>query len=110
MQASTYETIFVGDLSYFCDDRDLKRLFLPFGKVKSASVRRSANNDSLHYGFVQMRPEDAAAAFQALQGKKVMGRRLKLNIGKTVRMTNLRLASFQLHVSFICNDVSFNLF
>lgn len=71
------ETIFVGDLSFFATDVDLKRIFAPFGRVKSASIRRSANNDSLHYGFVQMRVEDAYAAFQALQGYKTMGRRLK---------------------------------
>lgn len=71
------ETLFVGDLSYFCSDDDLRRLFEPFGPVKSASVRRSSNNESLHYGFVQMNIEDATVAFHAMQGQKVMGRHLR---------------------------------
>lgn len=100
------ETIFVGDLSYFCSDQDLKQLFQPFGVVKSASVRRSANNESLHYGFVQMKIEDATVAFHNMQGRKVMGRHLKLNMGKMLKMTNLRQHSIQLHVSFICHDTN----
>jgi hypothetical protein len=101
---NSMETIFVGDLSYFCTDQDLRRIFQPFGPVKSASVRRSANNESLHYGFVQMKAEDATMAFHGMQGKKVMGRHLKLNMDKMLKMTNLRQHSIQLHVSFICSD------
>eukprot|EP01033_Poteriospumella_lacustris_P007916 gene7916-5691_t len=52
-----------------------------------------------------MNIEDAAVAFHAMQGQKVMGRHLRLNMGKMLKMANLRQHSIQVHVSFLSHSV-----
>jgi RNA recognition motif-containing protein len=74
-------SIFCGDLSFFCTDADLCQLFQAVGPVRSAIVRRSRNNETLHYGFVHMETsEDAHRAIQSLNGQKFLGRRLRYDI------------------------------
>lgn len=71
-------SMFVGDLSYFCTDQDLYDLFSKVGRVRSAIVRRSRNNDTLHYGFVQMDTlDEAQQAVAELSGFRFMGRKLR---------------------------------
>lgn len=44
-------------------------------------MRRSRNNETLHYGFVHMETsEDAHRAIQSLNGQKFLGRRLRYNL------------------------------
>lgn len=70
-------SIFIGDLSYFCTEQDLVRLFEPFGEVKSAIIRRGKYGDTLHYAFVKMLSSDAQAAIASMQGTKFMGRPIR---------------------------------
>lgn len=99
-------SIFCGDLSFFCTDADLCQLFQAVGPVRSAIVRRSRNNETLHYGFVHMETsEDAHRAIQSLNGQKFLGRRLRLNLGSSSMNNVLREGSFQMHVSFISHNV-----
>jgi RNA recognition motif-containing protein len=99
-------TIFVGDLSYFCEEKHLLDLFSPFGPVLSVIVRRGKEGNSLQYAFVIMSEADAYAACVALNGSKFMGRKLRLNISNSQqqRCTPLdRRMWFQLHVRFKMN-------
>lgn len=74
---SHLEALFVGDLSYFCTDDDLAKLFAPFGPVHKAVVRKSKTNEPLHYGFAEIPLENAEKAIQSLNGLSFLGRKLR---------------------------------
>lgn len=76
------ETIFVGDLSFFCTEENLESLFSSFGVVRSAIIRRGKGGENLQYGFVQMEESEARKAVAQLKGQKFMGRKLRLNIAE----------------------------
>lgn len=69
--------IFAGDLSFFCTEDDLARLFSAFGDVEGAIIRRGKQGDTLHYGFVKMNDFCAENAIRHLQGQYFMGRRIR---------------------------------
>ncbi|MCG3166120.1 MAG: hypothetical protein POELPBGB_01896 [Bacteroidia bacterium] len=74
-------TIYVGNLSFQMKDDDLKNTFSEFGNVTSAKVISDKySGRSKGFGFVEM-DNDAAgkAAIDALNGKEVMGRPLRVN-------------------------------
>lgn len=71
--------LFVGDLSYFCTEEQLRELFGNFGHVVEARIRRSERGGhSLMHGFVKMTSlDDAQRSANALDNKMYMGRRLR---------------------------------
>ncbi len=74
-------TIYVGNLSFQMKDDDLKNTFSEFGNVTSAKVISDKySGRSKGFGFVEM-DNDAAgkAAIEALNGKEVSGRPLRVN-------------------------------
>ncbi len=74
-------TIYVGNLSFQMKDDDLKNTFAEFGNVTSAKVISDKySGRSKGFGFVEM-DNDAAgkAAIEALNGKEVSGRPLRVN-------------------------------
>lgn len=76
-----YMTIYVGNLSFQMKDDDLKNTFAEFGNVTSAKVISDKySGRSKGFGFVEM-DNDAAgkAAIEALNGKEVQGRPLRVN-------------------------------
>lgn len=73
--------IYVGNLSYDEDDASLSRLFQDFGEVKAAEIvlyRKSGK--SRGFGFVEMNDMEGSLAIEALNGKEINGRKLKVNI------------------------------
>jgi RNA recognition motif-containing protein len=73
--------IYVGNLSYDATDDELQELFAEFGEVSSASVIQDRESGrSRGFGFVEM-PNDAEAqaAINALNGRDVQGRSLRVN-------------------------------
>jgi RNA recognition motif-containing protein len=71
------EALFVGDLSYFCTDADLSKLFESYGPIHKAVVRKSKTNEPLHYGFVEIPIENAEKAINNLNGMSYLGRKLR---------------------------------
>ncbi len=71
--------IFVGDLSFFCQEKQLIDLFSKYGPVAEARVKRSdRGNRTLMYGFVRMEElQNALSAVSDLQGKLYMGRAMR---------------------------------
>ncbi|MCQ2368597.1 MAG: RNA-binding protein [Kiritimatiellae bacterium] len=78
--------IYVGNLSYDVTDEVLNKEFAAFGKVNSARiVINRYNGKSKGFGFVQMpNREEAEAAVKALEGKEIMGRKIKCNEAKNL--------------------------
>jgi len=77
--------IYVGNLSYDVRDRDLRKLFEPFGKVVSARIiANKFNGKSKGFGFVEMENRtDSLAAIRALNGKEFRGRKAVVNEAKS---------------------------
>ncbi len=73
--------LYVGNLSYSTTSSQLEELFAPFGKVDSANVVEDRDSGrSKGFGFVEMSNDaEAQAAIQALNGKQVDGRTIKVN-------------------------------
>ena len=73
--------IYVGNLSYRTNDKDLEELFSKFGAVKSAKVIMDREtNKSKGFGFIEMETAEAGAkAIEALNGKENEGRTLRVN-------------------------------
>ncbi len=73
--------IYVGNLSSQATDADLTTLFSPYGQViKAEIVKDYLTRWSREFGFVDM-PDaaEAKAAINALDGREVQGRALKVN-------------------------------
>lgn len=72
--------VYVGNLSLSVDSAMLEAWFKEFGAVESVNiVTDRETSQSKGYGFVQMSSDtEAAAAIQALNGKEVEGRMLKV--------------------------------
>jgi RNA recognition motif-containing protein len=76
--------LYVGNLSYDTTEDTLRTLFGEFGEVESARVITDRyTGRSKGFAFVEMSAEDAAqAAIDALNGKSVDGRDLRVDKAK----------------------------
>jgi cold-inducible RNA-binding protein len=75
------KNLFVGNMTFQTTETDLKALFEPFGQVARVHIAIDRETRrSRGFGFVEM-PNDAEAAqaMQALDGKDLGGRALKVN-------------------------------
>ncbi len=72
--------LYVGNLSYNTTDEQLRDVFAPYGEVTSARVAKDRNTGrSRGFAFVEMADDASAnAAVDALNGKSVDGRQLKV--------------------------------
>lgn len=73
--------LYVGNLSYDVQDRDLQELFAQHGTVTSARVVTDRDTGrSKGFGFVEMGSDaEAEAAIGALNGQEIAGRALTVN-------------------------------
>lgn len=74
----SFQTIFVGDLSYFVSEAELLTLFSQYGTVNSVKLQRGVNGENLQYAFVEILRESAEKAVNTLQGQRFCGRKLRL--------------------------------
>ncbi len=76
--------IYVGNLSFDTNDRELNETFSPFGEVISAQVITDRDTGrSRGFGFVEMADEtNARDAISGLNGKDLGGRVLTVNEAK----------------------------
>ena len=73
--------LYVGNLSYNVDDRQLEEAFAAAGSVASAKVITDRETGrSRGFGFVEMaNEEDHQKAIETMNGQEVDGRPLKVN-------------------------------
>ena len=73
--------IYVGNLSFQATEDELRTAFAAFGQVTSvAIIKDQFTGKSRGFGFVEMaNSTEAQAAIQALNGKEMDGRPLKVN-------------------------------
>jgi hypothetical protein len=72
--------LYVGNLSFSSSEDDVRDHFAPYGEVISVNLITDRETGRLRgFGFVEMDDEGANAAIQALDGKELGGRTLKVN-------------------------------
>lgn len=73
-------TIYVGNLPFETGEEDLRRLFSRFGEVAGVSLVADRETGlSRGFAFVEMPPEIAREAIDALDGAEFAGRTLRVN-------------------------------
>ena len=72
--------VYVGNLPVNCTDDELRKLFEPYGKVRIATIGRDRKTEETQgYGFVDMPVKsEARAAIEALRGKEIDGKPLRV--------------------------------
>ncbi len=80
-----HSTIFVGDLSVFCSEDDLSKLFGQYGGLKDVRIiRENKSHQPLFYGFVEFYDHAVAQqAMSSLNGHLFMGRRMRVSWATT---------------------------
>jgi RNA recognition motif-containing protein len=77
------KNLYVGNLSFDTSEDGLRVQFEQYGTVTSAKIITDRETGrSRGFGFVEMDTEGGEAAIQALNGKSVDGRDLKVNEAK----------------------------
>eukprot|EP01040_Poterioochromonas_malhamensis_P001622 gene1622-1716_t len=73
-------TLFVGDLSIHCTEKDIFQLFQVFGAIESIQLKRkAAANNRPTYGFIGFKlRESAEAALKYMNGHVIHGRAIRL--------------------------------
>lgn len=76
MSIDISRTLFVGDLSVFCTETELRQLFQPFGYIDDIRLKKTtANATRLGYGFIQFGTKECAErAMNSLNGIMFNGR------------------------------------
>jgi RNA recognition motif-containing protein len=76
---SNKTTLFLGDLSAFCSERDIHEIFSPYGEVLEIKIMRSEEtNRNLSYGFIKFATHNSAKrALNGLHGVLFCGRNLR---------------------------------
>jgi RNA recognition motif-containing protein len=76
--------IYVGNLPWEIQEEELRKSFEEFGQVASATIIKDKfTNKPRGFGFVEMpEKEEALKAIQALNGKDLKGRPMKVNEAK----------------------------
>jgi cold-inducible RNA-binding protein len=73
--------IYVGNLSYEVNERDLKATFEAYGQVETVKIiSDNYTGRSKGFGFIEMpNNSEAQSAIEALNDKEIKGRALKVN-------------------------------
>ena len=72
-------SLFVGDLSIFCDETDLQNAFSSFGEIRDIRIQRGKgkHSHSLSYGFVEFSTHGGAEnALTNMNGFELKGRKM----------------------------------
>ncbi len=79
MTTEEESTLFLGDLSVFCTEKDIRKLFSPFGIIESIRVKRGCSSKTnLSYGFIKFSTaESAIIAKEQLSSVMFLGRVLR---------------------------------
>jgi RNA recognition motif-containing protein len=76
--------IYVGNLDFTVKESELKDFFSEYGEVNTVNIiTDKMTNRSKGFAFVEMlKDESADEAINALNGKEVSGREIKVNLAK----------------------------
>lgn len=88
--------LYVGNLNFDTTDQDLEQAFSEFGELVSAAVIRERDTGrSRGFGFVEFAQEaDAQKAKEAMNGKELGGRALKVDEAREPRSRERRSSDY----------------
>jgi len=73
-------TIYVGNLPFSATEQDVRVLFEAHGTVESVKLINDRETGRPRgFGFVEMREDDARTAIEAMNGREMAGRALRVN-------------------------------
>ena len=74
-----YRSLFLGDLSVYCTEKDVKDFFHSYGPIEMVKLKRgSSDRNHLSYGFIRfVHQESAQLALERLQGAVFLGRPIR---------------------------------
>lgn len=74
------KSIYVGNIPFSVSENDIRELFGAYGEVASVKLVEDRETGRFRgFGFVEMNDADALEAIEALDGKDMSGRTLKVN-------------------------------
>ncbi len=69
--------LFLGDLSFVCDENDVRQGFERFGLIVSVRIKRGKSKKNLSYGFIEFTTvQEAIDAMLTMDGTEFFGRQL----------------------------------
>jgi RNA recognition motif-containing protein len=72
------QSLFLGDLSYFCEESHIATLFEKYGPIVAINICRTNDGEPLYYGFIELAEEESKLlAWKELDGVELLGRNLK---------------------------------
>ena len=82
--------LYVGNISFDVSDEELKQAFSEYGEIASATVIKDRQTDrSKGFGFVEFTQDaDAQKAKEAMNGKELGGRAIKVDEARESRDRN----------------------
>jgi RNA recognition motif-containing protein len=88
--------LYVGNLNFDTTDQELEQSFSEYGEIVSAIVVRDRDTDrSRGFGFVEFSQEaDAQKAKEAMNGKELAGRMLKVDDAREPRNRDRRSSGY----------------
>jgi RNA recognition motif-containing protein len=74
------KSIYVGNIPFSVSENDIRDMFGAYGEVASVKLVEDRETGRFRgFGFVEMADADALEAIEALDGKDMSGRALKVN-------------------------------
>lgn len=70
-------SLFLGDLSCFCQEIDIYRVFQQYGPVEDVRIKRNKEGTGLGYGFITFHDPQSAITAMAAGGTVILGRPVK---------------------------------
>jgi RNA recognition motif-containing protein len=67
-------SLFLGDLSCFCQEADVYRFFQPFGEIEEIRIKRNHDGIGLGYGFITFARRESAELAMRKDGEVLVGR------------------------------------
>lgn len=79
-KVSEKHSLFLGDLSIYCDEKDIAAAFAPYGNIVDIRIQRSKETSrALSYGFIEFDTEESAAvALREMNYFLLKGRPLRI--------------------------------
>lgn len=109
-------TLFLGDLSIFCQESDIYHLFNTFGPIERIEIKKNEHSGpQLTYAFIKFKfAHSAEMALRQVNGTLFMGRFIRMNwavdnqFGKLVPVNDDRKnkRTAQVHVTFNSKNIN----
>lgn len=79
-QGDGFTRLYVGSVSFWLSEEDLRKIFEPFGEIASLQLQRDESGRSRGYGFVEFAKHESAKKALEINGLDLAGRTLKVGL------------------------------